>query len=84
MAGIHTIEGYTYYYKGTRIHCRDSSTSTTSTSTTCTYTYCRVFIISITTVSSAVSGVLHDTRMILYHIIHICICHQWHATHDLV
>jgi hypothetical protein len=23
MAGIHTIEGYTYYYKGTRIHCRD-------------------------------------------------------------
>jgi hypothetical protein len=24
MAGIHTIEGYTYYYKGTRIHCRDS------------------------------------------------------------
>jgi hypothetical protein len=24
MAGIHTIEGYTYYYKGTRIHCRDT------------------------------------------------------------
>jgi hypothetical protein len=26
MAGIHTIEGYTYYYKGTRIHCRDNVT----------------------------------------------------------
>jgi hypothetical protein len=23
MAGLHTIEGYTYYYKGTRIYCRD-------------------------------------------------------------
>jgi hypothetical protein len=23
MAGLHTIEGYTYYYKDTRINCRD-------------------------------------------------------------
>jgi hypothetical protein len=27
MAGLYTIEGYTYYYKGTRIHCRDTHTT---------------------------------------------------------